>query len=196
MECTILLEISSYVFSATELNTSLKYLTLSIYLRYMYGELLFLGIHNSYSLKEIYINDYNCFRHVYCGMLHCQHQNERLEFGMESVSVVTQTFLNKAGFIVPCRTAIVDLGLNEVDPGLAPDGAKCGENMLCVNQKCMSVSELRAMGPNHCPDNCNGNGVCNSKGQCHCHQGYAPPTCESAGPGGSHHSGPASDSSG
>lgn len=74
-------------------------------------------------------NVYFC-SHVQCGMLHCKHQNERLEFGMESVSILAHTFINKAGSIVPCRTAIVDLGLNEIDPGLAPDGAKCGDNMV------------------------------------------------------------------
>lgn len=58
-------------------------------------------------------------------MLHCKHLNERLEFGMESVAILSHAFINNGGKIIPCRTAIVDLGLNEVDPGLAPDGAKC-----------------------------------------------------------------------
>lgn len=36
-----------------------------------------------------------------------------------------------------CRTALVDLGLEQVDPGLVPDGARCGtdkvrfENVHC-----------------------------------------------------------------
>lgn len=66
-------------------------------------------------------------------MLHCKHQNERLEFGMESVSTLAHTFINKEGTIVPCRTAMVDLGVNEIDPGLAPDGAKCGDNMVSIS---------------------------------------------------------------
>jgi len=37
-----------------------------------------------------------------------------------------------------------------------------------------------------CPD-CNGNGKCNSLGQCHCNPGFAPPTCSSPGNGGSIH---------
>jgi len=64
-------------------------------------------------------------------MLHCRHLNERLEFGMESVAILSHSFINNGGSIIPCRTAIVDLGLNEVDPGLAPDGAKCGEGKVC-----------------------------------------------------------------
>ncbi|KAG8328345.1 hypothetical protein J6590_001012 [Homalodisca vitripennis] len=65
-----------------------------------------------------------------CGMLHCTHLNERLEFGMESVAILSHSFINSQGSIIPCRTAIVDLGLNEVDPGLAPDGARCGEGKV------------------------------------------------------------------
>lgn len=44
---------------------------------------------------------------------------------MESVATLSHSFINNGGKIIPCRSAIVDLGLNEVDPGLAPDGAKC-----------------------------------------------------------------------
>lgn len=72
------------------------------------------------------------FRNVLCGMLQCKHKNERLEFGMETVSTVSHTFINSNGLMIPCRTAIVDLGLNDVDPGLTPDGAKCGDNKVCI----------------------------------------------------------------
>ncbi|XP_018573243.1 disintegrin and metalloproteinase domain-containing protein 12 [Anoplophora glabripennis] len=129
---------------------------------------------------------------ILCGMLHCKHLNERLEFGMESVAILSHTFINKKGSIIPCRTALVDLGVNQVDPGLAPDGSHCGEGKMCVNQKCMSVSSLRKMGP-ACPQDCNGNGWCNNKGHCHCKDGFAPPYCDNPGPGGSMDSGPASD---
>lgn len=128
-------------------------------------------------------------------MLHCKHLNERLEFGMESVSILSHSFLNHKGSIVACRTAIVDLGINEVDPGLAPDGAKCGEDKMCVNQKCMSVASLQKAG-HTCPNDCNGNGWCNNFGHCHCKDGFAPPFCENPGPGGSEDSGPASDPNG
>jgi hypothetical protein len=77
-------------------------------------------------------------------MLHCRHLNERLEFGMESVAILSHSFINSGGSIIPCRTAIVDLGLNQVDPGLAPDGAKCGEDkvwkMFC-NSSCPQEAE-------------------------------------------------------
>lgn len=62
---------------------------------------------------------------------------------------------------------------------------------MCVNQKCIAVDDLRAQNK-ACPFNCNGNGVCNNKGNCHCNIGYSPPYCDHPGPGGSDDSGPAS----
>lgn len=72
------------------------------------------------------------FRNVLCGRLHCKHKNERLEFGMETVSIIAHSFITYNKSTEPCRTVIVDLGLNDVDPGLIPNGAKCGENKVCI----------------------------------------------------------------
>ncbi|KAA0202337.1 hypothetical protein HAZT_HAZT000418 [Hyalella azteca] len=124
-----------------------------------------------------------------CGMMHCKHYNERLEFGMESVSKVSHRFIQgNEREIIPCRVAQVDLGLDMVDPGLAPDGAKCGYQKMCVNQVCMSVASLRREGCS-----CNGNGACNNLGHCHCALGFSPPDCLEPGFGGSIDSGPASN---
>ena len=66
-------------------------------------------------------------------MMHCKHFNERLEFGMESVSKVSHRFIvGDHEDIIPCRVAQVDLGLDVVDPGLAPDGANCGYGRVGV----------------------------------------------------------------
>ncbi|KAK5644416.1 hypothetical protein RI129_005716 [Pyrocoelia pectoralis] len=132
---------------------------------------------------------------IFCGMLHCRHLNERLEFGMESVAILSHSFINVKGSVVPCRAALVDLGINQIDPGLAPDGAKCGESKMCVNQKCMPIESLRTADKT-CPNNCNGNGICNSLGHCHCSDGFAPPFCDHPGFGGSEDSGPTSDPDG
>ncbi|TRY68307.1 hypothetical protein TCAL_03011 [Tigriopus californicus] len=130
---------------------------------------------------------------VRCGMLHCSHLNERLEFGMESAAILSHSFINSRGRIIPCRTALVDLGLNDIDPGMVPEGSKCGDGKLCVNQRCIPVESL-VIGPKSCPRDCSGNGICNSKGHCHCNIGYEPPLCDAPGPGGSIDSGPASSS--
>lgn len=129
---------------------------------------------------------------IQCGLLQCRHLNERLEYGMESVALLSHTFINYAGSIVPCRVANIDLGLESMDPGLSPNGAKCGDQKMCLNQKCLAIDNLRKQGLGiECPE-CNGNGVCNSKGHCHCDDGWAPPFCNGPGSGGSSDSGPAS----
>ncbi|KAB7497042.1 Disintegrin and metalloproteinase domain-containing protein 12 [Armadillidium nasatum] len=126
---------------------------------------------------------------IKCGMMHCKHFNERLEFGMESVSKVSHRFIaDKQQGVIPCRVAQVDLGLDMVDPGLAPDGAKCGYNKMCVGQHCLEVASLRKQ-----VCNCNGRGVCNNMGNCHCNLGFAWPDCKYPGLGGSSDSGPASN---
>ncbi|XP_043195148.1 disintegrin and metalloproteinase domain-containing protein 19-like [Amphibalanus amphitrite] len=131
-------------------------------------------------------------RDVMCGMLHCAHLNERLEFGLESAAIISATFINLEGREVPCRTAIVDLGLRQRDPGLVPNGAPCGHKKMCVEQKCVPVAEVTA---GMCPHGCGGNGVCNSAGHCHCDPGWGPPHCLTPGDGGSEDSGPALDQS-
>lgn len=68
---------------------------------------------------------------------------------------------------------------------------------MCVNQKCMPVAELRMFPAGKaCPNNCSGNGVCNSLGHCHCNLGFQPPDCTDPGVGGSLDSGPAEDPNG
>lgn len=73
---------------------------------------------------------------AFCGMLHCRHLNERLEFGMESVAVLSHSFMNYRGSIIPCRTAIVDLGLQATDPGMTPDGnfLLIFHNVHCIDE--------------------------------------------------------------
>lgn len=141
---------------------------------------------------------HNCSReNILCGMLQCRHLNERLEFGMESVAVLSHSFISYRGNVIPCRTAIVDLGLQTTDPGLAPDGSICGDGKMCVSQKCVTVESLQTGGAVlDCPQNCSGHGVCDNKGHCHCDRGFAPPDCNLPGPGGSEHSGPASNPNG
>ena len=59
-----------------------------------------------------------------------------------------------------------------MDPGLVPNGVKCGEDKMCINQHCVSISG------SICENNCYGNGVCRSDGNCACNDGYYPPYCK------------------
>lgn len=116
---------------------------------------------------------------------------------MESVAVLSHSFISHDGSIIPCRTAIVDLGLESIDPGLTPDGSICDTDKMCVGQKCVSIEEMITNKlVLDCPENCNGHGVCDNAGHCHCDKGFAPPLCDSPGAGGSEHSGPATNPAG
>ncbi|CAB4022230.1 Hypothetical predicted protein, partial [Paramuricea clavata] len=61
---------------------------------------------------------------------------------------------------------------------------------VCENNECVSLSVAYG-GQRTCPNNCNGNGVCNENGNCHCNAGWKCPNCSEAynGPGGSSDSG-------
>ncbi|KAL5021626.1 hypothetical protein ScPMuIL_000781 [Solemya velum] len=122
-----------------------------------------------------------------CGLLHCVHLNEKLMFWKESLALDTPAiFLTLGSSRHVCRSATLDVGLDMPDPGMVPDGAKCGDRKICLDHKCTSLSQL-AIKP--CLFDCD-NGVCNSNGNCHCDQGYAPPYCNKPGNGGSLDSGP------
>lgn len=70
-------------------------------------------------------------RDMKCGILQCEHHHEKLEFGYESVAILSSFFLNVGGDIHTCRSVATDFGLDVADPGLAPNGAVCGPNKVC-----------------------------------------------------------------
>lgn len=64
---------------------------------------------------------------------------------------------------------------------------------MCLNAQCQNRSAVVQMVSKCEPVDCNGKGVCNSVGNCHCIEGYGGPSCDIPGYGGSVNSGPASD---
>ncbi|XP_058455339.1 zinc metalloproteinase-disintegrin-like EoMP06 [Malaya genurostris] len=130
---------------------------------------------------------------VLCGLLFCEQLNEdNLEFGLKVFTEERIASTLKGREVVHCHSAFIDLGDGK-QPTLVPDGAPCGVNRMCYQQQCWDINSLNNRGiGTHCPKGCNGRGVCNSEGNCHCQVGYAPPFCEYAGVGGSLDSGPAS----
>ncbi|XP_062983879.1 disintegrin and metalloproteinase domain-containing protein 29-like [Elgaria multicarinata webbii] len=79
-------------------------------------------------------------------------------------------------------------GDEEYDLGAVKDGSPCGAAKICMNRTCVDLKIL-----NYDCDfsKCNNQGVCNSKRNCHCTYGWAPPFCSGKGFGGSVDSGPA-----
>uniref|UniRef100_A0A671DTE5 A disintegrin and metallopeptidase domain 3-like n=1 Tax=Rhinolophus ferrumequinum TaxID=59479 RepID=A0A671DTE5_RHIFE len=67
------------------------------------------------------------------------------------------------------------------------DGTLCDFNKVCKQGTCQFVSDLRSIESCDSMRLCKGHGVCNSKGNCHCDVGYAPPSCtiSPSSPGGS-----------
>lgn len=94
--------------------------------------------------------------------------SEKLEFGYESVSILASFFVNAGGKIHPCRSVIVDFGLGDINPGMVPDGAKCGEdkvkyksfyvNVVRQKSKCSFLTNVNAFMLNVCMQS-----VCNDK---------------------------------
>ena len=138
-----------------------------------------------------------------CGLLHCSHLSEKLAFGLDNVAVKSKTFLDRGKKVLPCRSALIDLGPDQPDAGLVPSGAKCGDGKVCIDRKCVPIgrdrehihsvnSEFIETVQTPCKDKCSNNGICNSNGHCHCIPGWSGPTCRDVGVGGSVDSGPAS----
>lgn len=59
-------------------------------------------------------------------MVHCTRLSKRLEFSEASLSDIFTTSIMINRTVLVCASAIVDIGINKIDPGLTPDGAPCG----------------------------------------------------------------------
>ncbi|CAB3991674.1 disintegrin and metallo ase domain-containing 33 [Paramuricea clavata] len=127
---------------------------------------------------------------VQCGKLMCVGNStitpKNLGYGWRSSTV--NLLIN--GVLITCRSAMIfqEEGLPEL--GTVLDGTKCGNEMVCQNNTCVSLSVANAGQPT-CANDCSGNGVCNENGNCHCTPGWKCPDCSQAydGPGGSIDSG-------
>nr|CAH8856515.1 unnamed protein product [Trichobilharzia regenti] len=144
-----------------------------------------------------------------CGRLWCHHQNEKamlLGWIQSQTRVIHSTGRSCSALVYdpvwPASDPVTwdknkltqinangaGFGLysaNTQDAGMVPDGTPCSRGM-CYNGSCKSIDEIRS--PHSCY--CNGRGICNNLGHCHCAPGYKPPNCEEGGNGGSIDSGP------
>lgn len=121
-----------------------------------------------------------------CGMLHCVHNQSpppgeqrktgKLSYGLESASVLSVSYFVKSNMArIYCYGAIIDAGPDMRDPALVPNGAACGRDRMCINQKCVPVYDV--INENWCPSDCNGNGICDNVGVCHCYDGTIGTSC-------------------
>ncbi|XP_029459826.1 disintegrin and metalloproteinase domain-containing protein 9-like [Rhinatrema bivittatum] len=117
--------------------------------------------------------------HFRCGKIQCVHAMIAPGFvGNGTIIYYTpkQTICKTIDFPRP-------FSVLHYDVAWVKDGTECGRDKLCVGHHCVSV---RSIGAKCFPDvHCNGKGVCNSNGHCHCDIGWSPPNCDSKGEGGS-----------
>ncbi|KAM4749152.1 disintegrin and metalloproteinase domain-containing protein 9 [Rhinophrynus dorsalis] len=129
-------------------------------------------------------NDYKkCdTRNARCGKLQCENVDTMPIFGIEPSIIKTPI----KGTI--CWGVDFQLGSDVPDPAMVNEGTKCDEGKVCNNFQCVDASVLKY----DCDvqKKCGGNGVCNSNKNCHCNEGWAFPTCQTKGYGGSIDSGP------
>lgn len=68
-----------------------------------------------------------------CGMLHCEHRNEKLMFWKEALAyTMPEAWIKEGNTKYDCKGAILDVGLDMPDPGMTPDGSKCGDEKVCT----------------------------------------------------------------
>ncbi|XP_062817298.1 disintegrin and metalloproteinase domain-containing protein 2 isoform X2 [Anolis carolinensis] len=115
-----------------------------------------------------------------CGKLVCLYTSKK-PFAIENAAIIYAKVQDQI-----CVTLDYMKGLGVKDPFLVHDGASCGKNKICMNQRCVDRSVLKLLCNKE--TDCNNNGRCNNRGNCHCDMGWAPPDCkieEEGGIGGS-----------
>ncbi|XP_016067429.1 PREDICTED: disintegrin and metalloproteinase domain-containing protein 33 [Miniopterus natalensis] len=125
-------------------------------------------------------------RDAQCGRLQCQ-GGEQSPLAPHTMPV--DSTLHLEGREVTCRGAFLlpSAQLDLPDLGLVEPGTQCAPTMVCQDRRCRNTTfqELE-----RCLAACHGHGVCNSNRNCHCDPGWAPPSCDKPGLGGSMDSGP------
>ncbi|XP_077775975.1 disintegrin and metalloproteinase domain-containing protein 2-like isoform X8 [Podarcis muralis] len=112
----------------------------------------------------------NCqWQDLKCGKLVCEYPGKK-PYAIENAAIIYAKVQNRL-----CVTLDYMKGPGVKDPFLVRDGSICGDNKVCMTQKCVDRSILKTT----CDPvkKCNRKGVCNNKGNCHCNMGWAPPDC-------------------
>uniref|UniRef100_A0A452GVW0 ADAM metallopeptidase domain 9 n=1 Tax=Gopherus agassizii TaxID=38772 RepID=A0A452GVW0_9SAUR len=118
---------------------------------------------------------------ILCGRVQCVNV-KRIPWGEDHTTLIQTPVDN-----MWCWGTDFHVGMELSDTGIVEDGAKCGTNKICINHTC--VNETTVLTSDCTVKKCGGRGVCNSNGNCHCNDGWAPPNCQFAGFGGSIDSG-------
>ncbi|XP_015269667.1 PREDICTED: disintegrin and metalloproteinase domain-containing protein 2-like [Gekko japonicus] len=108
-----------------------------------------------------------------CGKLICLYPSN-VPFAKLKVPVLYTPVRN-----IICASLDMKQSETSLDPLLLKDGTKCGPSKVCINQVCENYEILKYdCNPK---EKCSGHGICNSKKNCHCDPGWAPPDCKKKG---------------
>ncbi|XP_060043124.1 disintegrin and metalloproteinase domain-containing protein 33 isoform X2 [Erinaceus europaeus] len=125
-------------------------------------------------------------RDALCGKLQCQGGQQN---PLAPYTVSVDSTVQLGNLEVTCRGVFMLSGARPdlPDLGTVEAGTQCGPRMVCQDGHCQNTTfpELE-----RCLSACHSHGVCNSNRNCHCAPGWAPPSCEKPGFGGSVDSGP------
>ncbi|XP_059084757.1 uncharacterized protein LOC131881812 isoform X4 [Tigriopus californicus] len=114
---------------------------------------------------------------IECGTLHCQGGNNKPTISQGTYTTHTQTFNGKEVHCKIMGTEFNDMG---EDYGMIQDGTRCGNEMICLNQSCISIRPM--MSYTRCPADsqnieCAGRGICSNMNTCVCAEGFTGPDC-------------------
>ncbi|XP_075063568.1 disintegrin and metalloproteinase domain-containing protein 9-like isoform X2 [Mixophyes fleayi] len=103
---------------------------------------------------------------VLCGKLQCM---------IMDTETVTTANLAISYYAAKHHMCVTADSLTDNNPLWVKDGTKCGENKMCIKQKCMNISSSDLSCERE--TTCNWHGICNNKHKCHCDAGWKPPLC-------------------
>ncbi|XP_055390177.1 disintegrin and metalloproteinase domain-containing protein unc-71 isoform X3 [Condylostylus longicornis] len=119
---------------------------------------------------------------VQCGTLQCK-EGDRQPRNDGIDQLYSRTIISIKGNEYECKATSGPGGTNE--HGLVKDGTPCGNNLICVNQTCVSL--FPHIDQTKCPLNkngqeCSNQGVCTNTNRCHCDIGWTGHDCSQPAP--------------
>ncbi|XP_030378642.1 uncharacterized protein LOC115627181 [Scaptodrosophila lebanonensis] len=119
---------------------------------------------------------------VQCGTLQCK-EGERQPVNDGIDQLYSRTIISIKGQEYECKATSGQVGSNSYpEHGLVKDGTPCGDNLICLNQTCVSL--FPHVDQTKCPTNkqgqeCSERGVCTNSNRCFCDMGWGGVDCSS-----------------
>ncbi|EHB02122.1 Disintegrin and metalloproteinase domain-containing protein 32, partial [Heterocephalus glaber] len=111
------------------------------------------------------------WRNLICGRLICTYPF-RTPYIQQSISV---TYIYVRDNV--CVSLVNTSSPRGQDPFMVRSGAECDLGRVCVSGQCVE-SRMIKDASSACSAKCSGHGVCNSRDECNCTDGYLPPNCQ------------------